>query len=174
MSPYKNAKLSGTLKYKRKGTKLFPCGFCKRPLAISPAYTKRGTKIFYCDKKCEIKNRFDTRDPDSLTLQEALDFVGKRGAVRTNSHGYRVVVMGKKRMLHHRLVMEKIVGKKLHKDETVHHVNGIRDDNRPENLIVLPRKNHPSQSSIMIKKLQNKIQLLEKIINKNNYVDSTK
>lgn len=42
----------------------------------------------------------------------------------------------------HQVVAEAAIGRPLEADETVHHLNGVKTDNRPENLTVMSRSEH--------------------------------
>lgn len=42
----------------------------------------------------------------------------------------------------HRIVMEKILGRHMLKSESVHHINGVKNDNRPENLALVAAGPH--------------------------------
>jgi len=66
---------------------------------------------------------------------------------RANKDGY---------IFEHILVWEQIHNKQLPKGWIVHHLNGIKDDNRPSNLLALPSKKH----AILIPTLQEEIRKL--------------
>lgn len=66
-----------------------------------------------------------------------------KGGKSIDANGYVIFTSGpyaNKR--EHRVVMETVLGRKLHRDEVVHHINEVKSDNRPENLRVETRASH--------------------------------
>ena len=57
----------------------------------------------------------------------------KKGHPLADSNGY---------VLEHRYIMSKFLGRILRKDEIVHHKNGIKTDNRVENLEIMTNSEH--------------------------------
>lgn len=75
----------------------------------------------------------------------------KGGSYRYPANGYVYSYapghprMNRGRVAEHILVAEKMLGRYLHKGESVHHINGIKDDNRPENLRVFEDESRHQQ-----------------------------
>ncbi len=65
-----------------------------------------------------------------------------KGGYAYHHDGYVYKRTGDHYTFEHRVVMEGILGRKLEKGEIVHHINEIRNDNRPENLKVMSRPEH--------------------------------
>jgi len=63
----------------------------------------------------------------------------------------------------HRLVIAQKLNRLLDRREVVHHLNGTRDDNRPENLVVIPIGGKHSAHTLS-KFLQQRIRELEQKI----------
>ena len=70
--------------------------------------------------------------------------------IRANCKGY---------IMEHTLAWEQAHGRPLPDNYVVHHINGIRDDNRPENLLACPRGNH--HYALLLQGLQSRIRQLE-------------
>lgn len=84
--------------------------------------------------------------------------------------GYVIIYQGIRQYKYeHVLVWEKVHNQKLPGDWTIHHLNGIKTDNRPENLLAMPRKNHypglvNQALKQCIRELEAKVGLLEKVL----------
>jgi hypothetical protein len=114
------------------------CEFCKKEFETY-------NNASYCSNSCMSKATAHKRkkfvDIPSCLNEASRKLDKKLGYVRVyvpmhpeaNTWGY---------VYEHRIVAEKIIGRRLDKDEIVHHKNGKRWDNRPENLEVMSKSEH--------------------------------
>lgn len=80
------------------------------------------------------------RNGISLTLPKNFKSINKAGWIH-KGYRWKMNEVGKE-VMEHRDIMEKHLGRKLDKDECVHHINENKIDNRLENLEVILRAPH--------------------------------
>ena len=110
---------------------------CANPKCNEPGKLFRGKLKNYRNSFCEFHFLENLRYPGQQTRETKHKTVDRNGYVT-------VYVLGKLEK-EHRLVMEQSLGRKLKKGENVHHKNGIRSDNRIENLELWTKPQVPGQ-----------------------------
>jgi len=93
---------------------------------------------------------------------------------KRNNHGYIQAyaplhprAVNNRYVMEHILVWEQANGESLPKDWVVHHLNGVRNDNRIENLFALPYRKH--HNGLVNKALQQRIRELEDLLAKRSF-----
>lgn len=99
----------------------------------------------FCSKTCAARA---AQTP--MTIERARRCSDYRGGRQVTPSGYVRIFVGKGHHLantkgfayEHRLVAEQTLGRRLTRSEIVHHVNGSKTDNRPENLVIMSQSEH--------------------------------
>ncbi len=102
-----------------------------RPCWAKECRRQNTSRCLDCDKVIQASSKRCKKHFNEMQGRER----DKRGGRYTAPNGYVSIQTDiGMYVLEHRLVMEKHLGRKLVKSETVHHRNGVRDDNRIQNL----------------------------------------
>ncbi len=105
------------------------CKGCGKEFEI---YRSRIDKIVRCSFACRRKNI------KKVISDEGYILIFEPENPNANATGY---------ILEHRKIMAAYLGRKLKRSEDVHHINGVKTDNRIENLQVMNHSDHAKLSN---------------------------
>lgn len=134
----------------RERARMLVCKYCGRKFpSRQRKYTHYDPKACY-RKKCKRAAFVEGHAIRTAKCKGRLHYAWKSGENIQNGYAYvrmpnHPSLAGTKRkyVRRCRLVMEQVLGRPLERYEEVHHINGIRNDDRPENLELWSRS-HPA------------------------------
>jgi len=108
-----------------------PCQFCGISFYAKPSLIKKGL-VKYCSRRCSDESKIGkstSKRMERVATGYGYYQVCKPSHPRADSNKY---------VREHILVVEKHLNRFLNPDETVHHINGEKGDNRIKNLYLFP------------------------------------
>ena len=154
---------------RRKRQKAVICQNCKKIFFKTPGEIKRRGGIKFCSHKCQgDKKRQDNAIKVKCQYCSKIIFKAKSRVIKGRrnycdmsclrkdfknnppnpgkgfwlENGYKIIQYQCKPIKEHRHFMEQHLGRKLLRKEVIHHVNGIKTDNRIENMKVISQSEH--------------------------------
>jgi uncharacterized protein (DUF1330 family) len=119
------------------------CKYCGKEKKVLPVHKRTG-RAKYCSLSCASKDK-KGESARAWKGGKYIDgggyvFVKKEDHPHKNKDGY---------VNESHIVAERTIGRYLREGEIVHHINGLKGDNRPENLVVMTNSDHVKQHGII-------------------------
>lgn len=107
---------------------------------------KKTCSIENCGEHWRIIKGFCDKHYQRLKIHgDPLKTIRDYGAGHLDKQGYKLLSVEGEKILEHRFVMQKFIGRKLKESEIVHHVDGNKLNNSIENLQVMDRASHAKE-----------------------------
>ena len=106
----------------QKNGKIVKCEVCGKNFYLNK-YRLERSKHHFCSKNC----------------YDLFEKPHRKDKVKSD---YKRITRQGKIMVEHRYIMEQHIGRKLKRNEYVHHINGNKQDNRIENLVIMMPQSH--------------------------------
>jgi hypothetical protein len=147
-SGMKRATEAAAKKREQEGVLYIPCAACQKQMRRWRSQVRRARLPMACSKTCR-----------SLVMRGENNPQWRGGTWIDKRSGYRFVLTARlnradrsllpipapRDVPEHRLIMARTLGRWLTKEEHVHHINGNKTDNRPENLRIMNWTEHSKE-----------------------------